>query len=66
MTAPLLAPSLHAFAVHFGVALLLTSSAFFLIAKLFAARSWAGMHDLRRKGRQGARRRRGFSVNHRA
>lgn len=36
-------PNLHPFVVHFAVALLLTSTAFFVIAKLFAARSWAGM-----------------------
>lgn len=42
MTASLLAPGLHGFAVHFAVALLLTSTAFFLVARLFATRSWAG------------------------
>lgn len=43
MTATVLVPNLHLFVVHFAVALLLTSTAFFLIAKLFVARSSAGM-----------------------
>jgi uncharacterized membrane protein len=40
---PELVPNLHPFAVHFAVALVLTSTAFFIVAKVSAARSWAGM-----------------------
>lgn len=43
MRLPLLVPNLHPFVVHFAVALLLTSTAFFLVAKLCPTRSWAPM-----------------------
>lgn len=42
MTAPVLMPNPHPFVVHFAVALLVSSTAFFFVAKAFAARPWAG------------------------